>query len=89
MYLMTAAAVLDVPQSFQHGLQSNNVGNGSNLCIGTNLGFCTVGVWVANESIPDGRRVLLVDTHKRQTESLKLIAEFLATTQVQRFTYQD
>jgi hypothetical protein len=67
-------------------LQFINVGSGSNLRIGTNLESCTAEVQLSNNFTLDGRRVLLVDTpgfddtHRSDTDILKLIAIFLETT---------
>jgi hypothetical protein len=67
-------------------LQFINVGSGSNLRIGTNLESCTAEVQLSNDFTLDGRRVLLVDTpgfddtHRSDTDILKLIAAFLETT---------
>ena len=67
-------------------LQLINMGSGSDLRIGTNLKSCTAEVQLANEFTLDGQRVLLVDTpgfddtFKSDTDILKLIAAFLATT---------
>ncbi|KAF9645064.1 hypothetical protein BDM02DRAFT_712317 [Thelephora ganbajun] len=63
-----------------------NAGSGSNLRVGTNLKSCTAKVQLADEFILDGRHIILVDTpgfddtHKSDTDILKLIAAFLATT---------
>lgn len=67
-------------------LQLINTGSGSNLRIGANLKSCTAEVQLANEFTLDGQRVLLVDTpgfddtYKSDTDILKMIAAFLATT---------
>ena len=69
-----------------HGLQLINASSGSSLRIGTNLKSCTAEVQLADEFTLDGQRVLLVDTpgfddtYKSDTDILKLIAAFLATT---------
>ena len=58
----------------------------SNLQIGTNLGSCTAEVQLANEFTLDGQPVILIDTpgfddtNKSDTDILRLIAAFLATT---------
>jgi len=58
----------------------------SNLRIGVNLASCTAEVQLADEFALDGRQVILVDTpgfddtNKSDTDILKLIAAFLATT---------
>ena len=60
--------------------------SGSNLIIGDNLGSCTASVQLADGLILDGRPVVLIDTpgfddtNKSDTDILKLIATFLATT---------
>jgi hypothetical protein len=67
-------------------LQFIIAGSGSSLRIGTNLGSCTAEVQLSNNFTLDGRRVLLVDTpgfddtHRSDTDILKLIAAFLETT---------
>lgn len=68
--------------------------SGSNLRIGVNLESCTAEVQLADEFILDRRPVILIDTpgfddtNKSDTDILKLIAAFLATTWVALFTEQ-
>ncbi|KAF9645063.1 hypothetical protein BDM02DRAFT_3156987 [Thelephora ganbajun] len=63
-----------------------NLASHSNLRVGTDLESCTPEVQLANEFTLDGRRVVLIDTPgfddttKSDTEILKNIATFLATT---------
>jgi len=63
-----------------------NLASRSNLRVGMDLESCTPEVQLANEFTLDGRRVLLIDTPgfddtvKSDTEILKNIASFLATT---------
>ena len=58
----------------------------SNLHIGMGLVSCTEDVQLADEIIIDGQPVVLIDTpgfddtNKSDTDILKLIAAFLATT---------
>ena len=58
----------------------------SNLHIGMGLVSCTENVQLADEIIIDGQPVVLIDTpgfddtNKSDTDILKLIAAFLATT---------
>jgi len=65
----------------------------SNLRIGMNLESCTSEVQLADRFILEGRPVILIDTpgfddtNKSDTDILKLIAAFLATTCVVLFTY--
>lgn len=60
--------------------------SGSNLRIGVSLASCTAEVQLADEFILDGQSVVLIDTpgfddtNKSDTDILKLIAAFLATT---------
>ena len=60
--------------------------SGSDLRIGTDLESCTAEVQLADEFTLDGRTVILIDTpgfddtNKSDTDILKLIAAFLATT---------
>jgi len=60
--------------------------SGSNLRIGVNLESCTAEVQLADEFTLDRRPVILIDTpgfddtNKSDTDILKLIAAFLATT---------
>ncbi|KAF9650766.1 hypothetical protein BDM02DRAFT_3111513 [Thelephora ganbajun] len=60
--------------------------SGSNLRIGMDLVSCTAEVQLADEFTIDGRQVTLIDTpgfddtNKSDTDILKLIAAFLATT---------
>lgn len=64
----------------------------SNLRIGVNLASCTTEVQLADEFTLDRRPVILIDTpgfddtNKSDTDILKLIAAFLATTWVALFT---
>lgn len=70
------------PPSFQF----INLASRSNLRIGMNLESCTAEVQLADEFTLDGRRVILIDTpgfddtSKSDTDVLKMIAAFLATT---------
>jgi len=63
-----------------------NLANRSNLQIGMNLESCTTEVQLADESTLDERSVILIDTpgfgdtSKSDTDILKMIAAFLATT---------
>ncbi|KAF9653408.1 P-loop containing nucleoside triphosphate hydrolase protein [Thelephora ganbajun] len=63
-----------------------NLASRSNLRIGMNLNSCTAEVQLADEFSLDGRRVILIDTpgfddtSKSDTDILKMIAAFLATT---------
>lgn len=63
-----------------------NMASGSTLRIGSNLESCTAEVQLADEFILDGRPVVLIDTpgfddtNKSDTDILKLIAAFLATS---------
>lgn len=65
--------------------------SGSSLRIGKSLKSCTAEVQLANEFILDGQPVILIDTpgfddtDKSDTDVLKLIAAFLATTWVPFF----
>ena len=65
----------------------------SNLRIGMNLESCTAEVQLADTFTLDGRPVILIDTpgfddtSKSDTDILKLIAAFLATTCVVSFIY--
>ena len=67
-------------------LQFINRASGSDLRIGMGLESCTAEVKLANEFTLDGKGVILIDTPgfddttKSDTEILKLIAAFLATT---------
>ena len=67
-------------------LQFINLASGSNLRIGMGLASCTAEVTLADEFTLDGRRVILMDTpgfddtSKTDTEVLRIIASFLATT---------
>jgi len=60
--------------------------SGSDLRIGMDLASCTAEVQLADEFSLDGRQVILIDTPgfddttKSDTDILKLIAAFLATT---------
>lgn len=60
--------------------------SGSNLLVGEDLGSCTASVQVTNEFTLDRQQVVLIDTPgfddttKSDTDILKLIAAFLATT---------
>jgi len=60
--------------------------SGSDLRIGMDLESCTAEVQLADEFALDGRQVILIDTpgfddtSKSDTDILKLIAAFLATT---------
>jgi len=66
--------------------------SGSHLRIGVNLESCTAEVQLADEFTLDRRPVILIDTpgfddtNKSDTDVLKLIAAFLATTWVAFFT---
>ena len=63
-----------------------NLASGSNLRIGLGSESCTAEVKLANEFVLDGRPVTLIDTpgfddtSKSDTEILRIIAAFLATT---------
>jgi len=63
-----------------------NLASRSNLRIGMNLESCTAEVQLADEFTLDGRSVILIDTpgfddtSKSDTDILKMIAAFLATT---------
>jgi len=63
-----------------------NLASHSNLRVGTNLESCTGEVQLADEFTMNGRRIVLIDTPgfddttKSDTDVLKMIAEFLATT---------
>ena len=63
-----------------------NKASGSGLRVGTDLASCTAEVQLADEFTLDGRKVILVDTpgfgdtYESDTDILKLIAAFLATT---------
>ena len=67
-------------------IQLINTASDSNLRIGRNLKSCTAEVQLADEFILDGQPVILIDTpgfddtNKSDTDILKLIAAFLATT---------
>ena len=67
-------------------LQFINLASHSNLRVGMSLESCTDGVQLADEFTMDGRRVALIDTPgfddttKSDTDVLKMIADFLATT---------
>ena len=67
-------------------LQFVNLASHSNLQVGMDLESCTSEVQLANEFTLDGRRVALIDTPgfddttKSDTQILKNIAAFLATT---------
>ena len=67
-------------------LQFINLVSHSNLRVGMDLESCTSEVQLANEFTLDGRRVVLIDTPgfddttKSDTQILKNIATFLATT---------
>ena len=58
----------------------------SNLEVGMDLESCTSEVQLADEFTLDGRQVILIDTpgfddtNKSDTDVLKMIAAFLATT---------
>ena len=64
----------------------------SDLRVGMNLESCTAEVQLADTFILDGQPVILIDTpgfddtNKSDTDILKLIAAFLATTWVVSFT---
>ena len=63
-----------------------NLASSSNLRVGMKLGSCTAEVQLADEFTLDERRVILIDTpgfddtSKSDTDVLKMIAAFLATT---------
>ena len=63
-----------------------NTASGSDLRVGMNLESCTAEVQLADEFTLDGRPVILIDTpgfddtDRSDTDVLKLIAAFLATT---------
>ena len=63
-----------------------NIASHSNLQVGTSVQSCTADVQLADKFILDGRQVLLVDTPgfddttKSDTDILRNIAAFLATT---------
>ena len=67
-------------------LQFINLASGSNLPVGMGLRSCTADVQLADEFTLEGRTVTLIDTpgfddtSKSDTDILKLIAAFLATT---------
>jgi len=67
-------------------IQLINMASGSNLRIGRNLKSCTAEVQLADEFTLDGRPVILIDTpgfddtDRSDTDILKLIAAFLATS---------
>ena len=67
-------------------LQFINLASRSNLRIGMNLISCTAEVQLADQFVLDGRKVILIDTPgfddttKSDTDILKMIAAFLATT---------
>ena len=67
-------------------LQFINLASHSNLRVGMDLESCTEKVQLAEEFTIDGRRVMLIDTPgfddttKSDTDILKMIADFLATT---------
>ena len=67
-------------------LQFINLASHSSLRVGMNLGSCTDEVQLADEFTLDGRRLVLIDTPgfddttKSDTDVLKMIADFLATT---------
>ena len=60
--------------------------SGSNLRVGTGLEPTTTQIQLSNEFVLDGRRIVLIDTPGfddvtlSDTDVLKMIAEFLATT---------
>ena len=64
----------------------------SDLRVGMNLESCTAEVQLADTFTLDGQPVILIDTpgfddtNKSDTDILKLIAAFLATTWVVSFT---
>ena len=67
-------------------VQFINLASGSDLRIGMNLESCTAEVKLADKFILDGRTVTLIDTpgfddtSKSDTDILKMIAAYLATT---------
>ena len=67
-------------------LQFINLASHSSLRVGMNLESCTDEVQLADEFTIDGRRVVLIDTPgfddttKSDTDILRMIADFLATT---------
>ena len=67
-------------------LQFINLAGHSNLRVGMSLESCTDEVQLADKFTMDGRRVALIDTPgfddttKSDTDVLKMIADFLATT---------
>ena len=67
-------------------LQFINRASGSNLRVGTGLESCTDEVHVADKFTLDGRSVTLIDTpgfddtSRSDTDILRTIATFLATT---------
>ena len=67
-------------------LQFINLASRSNLRIGISLQSCTAEVQLADEFTLDGRKAILIDTlgfddtSKSDTDVLKMIAAFLATT---------
>ena len=69
-----------------NAFQFINLASCSNLQVGVSLESCTDEVQLANEFTLDGRRVVLIDTPgfddttKSDTDVLKMIADFLATT---------
>jgi len=67
-------------------VQFINLASHSSLRVGMNLESCTDEVQLADEFTIDGRRVVLIDTPgfddttKSDTDILRMIADFLATT---------
>ena len=76
----------DCQKLTRHTSQFINLASGSNLRVGLGLESATAEVKLANEFTLDGRVVTLIDTpgfddtSKSDTEILKIIAAFLATT---------
>ena len=71
---------------FVDTLQFINLASHSSLRVGMDLKSCTQEVQLADEFTMDGRRVVLIDTPgfddtaKSDTDVLRMIADFLATT---------
>jgi predicted GTPase len=67
-------------------IQFINMASGSNLRVGMDLESCTARVQRADGFTLDGRSIILIDTpgfddtNKSDTDILKLIAAFLAST---------
>lgn len=74
------------PENSIDVIQFINLASGSNLQVGASLESCTYEVQLAEEFTLDGRRVVLIDTPgfddttKSDTDVLRMISSFLATT---------